>query len=149
MAAGGNRLDPGGDLAALSLVPGRSESHQLHDWLRNEIIVCQIGPGTALSGACLCHHFGVSRQPVRETLAHLTKQCLVRIFPQRGSVDRHVELPATNITACAFGGPDRQTLYVTAATKQPSDNELGNPGEGALLALDVGVAGPRSYRFEV
>ena len=73
---------------------------------------------------------------------------LIRHSPD-GTLDRHVELPATNITACGFGGPDRRTLYVTTATNQLNDEELKNPNEGALLALDAGVRGPRGYRFDV
>ncbi|MCY4238178.1 MAG: SMP-30/gluconolactonase/LRE family protein [Rhodospirillaceae bacterium] len=66
-----------------------------------------------------------------------------------GSVIGQLELPATNITACAFGGEDRRTLYVTTATNQLSEAALANPHEGALLAADVGVAGPKTYRFEI
>ena len=93
MAAGGKRFEPSGDLAEFSLVPGRSVSHQVHEWLRNEIIVGHIKPGTTLSEANLCHHFGISRQPVREALVRLTTQSLVRVYPQRGSVVTKISVP--------------------------------------------------------
>lgn len=40
--------------------------------------------------------------------------CVVRIAPD-GGVERIVELPASNITTCAFGGEDLKTLYITSA----------------------------------
>ena len=73
---------------------------------------------------------------------------LLRYAPD-GTIDRQLPLPATNITACTFGGPDRRTLYVTTATNQLAPDRLENPAEGALLALDVGVAGPPSYLFGI
>lgn len=73
---------------------------------------------------------------------------LIRYSPD-GSIDRHVELPATNITACGFGGPERRTLYVTTAANQLNDEELKNPNEGSLLAPNAGVRCPRNYRFGV
>ncbi|MBY6115556.1 SMP-30/gluconolactonase/LRE family protein [Mameliella alba] len=72
--------------------------------------------------------------------------CLLRFAPD-GSLDRRVPLPATNITACAFGGEGLRTLYVTTATNQLDASALSRPEQGALLALDVGVAGCPSPLF--
>ena len=67
--------------------------------------------------------------------------CLIRFAPD-GSIDRVVDLPITNPTSCTFGGDDLRTLFVTSARFTLSDQALAdNPREGALLALDVGVAG--------
>ncbi len=66
---------------------------------------------------------------------------LARIAPD-GSLDRLVALPVTNPTSCAFGGPGLATLYVTTARQGLSPEALAaQPLAGALLALDVGVAG--------
>lgn len=71
----------------------RPASHQVHDFLRQEIITGRLAPGTALSEGTLCTHFGVSRQPVREALLRLSMQSLVRVYPQRGSVVTAISVP--------------------------------------------------------
>ena len=72
--------------------------------------------------------------------------CLLRYAPD-GTLDRKLDLPATNITACGFGGPDFATLFVTTAANQLDEAALANPHEGALLAIDVGVNGQPSPHF--
>ena len=73
--------------------------------------------------------------------------CLIRFAPD-GSVDTRVDLPVTNPTSCCFGGQDLRTLYVTSARFGLSEAALSaNPQEGAVLALDVGVAGRAANRF--
>lgn len=67
--------------------------------------------------------------------------CLARFAPD-GRLDRLIELPVSQPTSCAFGGPDLRTLYVTTARQKLSAEVLAaEPLAGALLALDVGVAG--------
>jgi sugar lactone lactonase YvrE len=63
--------------------------------------------------------------------------CVVRIAPD-GTVDRIVELPASNITTCAFGGDGLKTLYITSAR-----NGDGKPErlEGSLFAMAVETPG--------
>lgn len=73
-------------------------------------------------------------------------RCLLRYAPD-GSLDRVLDLPATNITACGFGGPDLATLFVTTAANQLDETALENPHEGALLAINVGVRGLPSPYF--
>ncbi len=62
---------------------------------------------------------------------------VVRYSPD-GRIDREIELPVTQPSSCAFGGPDLKTLYVTSARW-----ELAAPGplDGALFAVPVDVAG--------
>jgi sugar lactone lactonase YvrE len=59
-----------------------------------------------------------------------------------GAVDRVIEIPAEQTTACAFGGPGLRDLYVTtAATGIPP----GTPHAGSLFVVanaGQGVAGP-------
>lgn len=67
--------------------------------------------------------------------------CVVRFAPD-GAVDRVVELPCTNPTACAFGGPDLDTLYVTSARFTLSPARIAEaPSEGGLFACDLGYRG--------
>lgn len=67
--------------------------------------------------------------------------CLARFAPD-GRLDRLIALPVSQPTSCAFGGSDLRTLYVTTARQKLSAESLAaEPLAGALLALDVGVAG--------
>jgi sugar lactone lactonase YvrE len=67
--------------------------------------------------------------------------CLARYAPD-GSLDRTVAVPVSRPTACAFGGPNLGTLYVTTARfRLPPDKLAAEPLAGGLLALDVGVRG--------
>jgi len=73
--------------------------------------------------------------------------CLIRFAPD-GTVDTRVDLPVTNPTSCCFGGEQLRTLYVTSARFGLTGPELAaNPREGALLCLNVGVAGRPTNRF--
>ena len=72
---------------------------------------------------------------------------VVRLDPE-GRLMSTLHLPVSQPTACAFGGPDRRTLYVTTARQRLSPAALeGEPMAGDLLAFDVGVAGLPESRF--
>src|SRR6266568_1112224 len=51
-----------------------------------------------------------------------------------GSLQLTIDVPAVNVTSCAFGGRDLDILYITTAAGP------GGPG-GALFACEVGVTG--------
>jgi sugar lactone lactonase YvrE len=61
----------------------------------------------------------------------------VRRYGPDGSLDRVLELPVAKVTACAFGGDDGRTLYVTTAS-------IGGEPEpaGSVFAGELDVAGP-------
>jgi sugar lactone lactonase YvrE len=66
---------------------------------------------------------------------------VVRYAPD-GRVDRVVTLPVSHPTCVAFGGDRLDRLYVTSAAQAlASGQRSAEPLAGALLALDVGVAG--------
>lgn len=72
---------------------------------------------------------------------------VVRYAPD-GTVDRVIDVPTHRPTCCGFGGPNLDTLYITTASQQMSDDELRRqPLAGALLAVDVGVRGLVEPRF--
>jgi L-arabinonolactonase len=74
--------------------------------------------------------------------------CLVRYAPD-GRVDRTVALPVSRPTACAFGGPDLATLYVTTARFRLAPDKLAAEAyAGGLLALDVGARGLPEPMYE-
>jgi L-arabinonolactonase len=67
--------------------------------------------------------------------------CLLRYAPD-GRISRRVPLPVSRPTACAFGGADLATLYITTARFRLAPDKLAaEPLAGGLLALDVGVSG--------
>ena len=60
--------------------------------------------------------------------------CVVRFAPD-GSVDKVVNIPCENVTSCAFGGKNLDTLYITTAKYCLSTESLGlNPLSGGLFA---------------
>lgn len=67
--------------------------------------------------------------------------CLLRLTPD-GQIDRKIDLPISRPTSCVFGGADLKTLYITSA-KSP----LNHPLDGAVLSLQVDVAGKLCTRF--
>lgn len=73
--------------------------------------------------------------------AHMFGGRVTRYAPD-GRVDRVIALPVPQVTCCAFGGPDMQTLYITTASSRMSREELrAQPLAGALFAVDAGVKG--------
>jgi sugar lactone lactonase YvrE len=73
--------------------------------------------------------------------------CVVRIAPD-GRLDRVISLPVSQPTSCTFGGADLATLFITTATQRLSEAQRqSEPLAGALLAVDVGVAGLPEQAF--
>lgn len=65
-----------------------------------------------------------------------------------GRVIDTLALPVSQPTACALGGPDLRTLYVTTARQKLTAEQLeGQPMAGDLFGFDVGVAGLPEHRF--
>ncbi|SFK40189.1 Sugar lactone lactonase YvrE [Amycolatopsis sacchari] len=61
----------------------------------------------------------------------------VRCYRPDGTLEDHVELPASQVTACTFGGADLDELYITTS-QQGVD---GQPEAGALFRYRPGVRG--------
>lgn len=79
--------------------------------------------------------------------AHWDGWRVVRYAPD-GSIDRVVELPVPKPTSCAFGGPDRKTLYITSARVRLSALQIEEaPLSGGLFALNTNVQGAPTYAF--
>ncbi|WP_193335708.1 SMP-30/gluconolactonase/LRE family protein [Devosia beringensis] len=67
--------------------------------------------------------------------------CVVRHAPD-GSIDRIIEVPVSQVTCPAFGGPDLKTLFITTAAKNLSAEQLAaEKVAGGLFAIDIDVAG--------
>ena len=74
--------------------------------------------------------------------AHWGAGCVVRYNPD-GAVDHVLELPVSQPTCPAFGGPDGRHLFITTARADLSQTELERqPLAGDLLIYHTDVAGP-------
>lgn len=66
----------------------------------------------------------------------------VHRYTPDGRLDTMIDLPVTNVTSCAFGGDDLETLFITTASPGPEGEKLAaEPLAGALFAVDIGVSG--------
>lgn len=72
----------------------------------------------------------------------------VSCFAPDGQPLGHVRLPVAQVTSCAFGGPDMESLYITSASVGLSADERRlQPLAGGLLAVPVAVTGLAPGRF--
>ncbi|MGE5229386.1 MAG: SMP-30/gluconolactonase/LRE family protein [Deltaproteobacteria bacterium] len=72
----------------------------------------------------------------------------LRRYAHDGELAAVVDLPVARITSCCFGGDGLRDLYVTTRREGLSASELAaQPLAGALLRLDVGVAGLPTHAF--
>ena len=68
--------------------------------------------------------------------------------PLSGQGVGEIEVPADNVTACAFGGPDLQDLYITTARVGLTDQQLAaQPHAGGLFRTRVDVPGVKSAAY--
>ena len=72
---------------------------------------------------------------------------VIRFTPD-GRIDREIRLPVSQVTMCAFGGPDLRTLYITTARENLDDAALAKePLAGGIFAVDAGVQGLPEPRY--
>src|SRR6056297_3297415 len=73
---------------------------------------------------------------------------VARWEPSDGSLIELIKIPAVHVTACAFGGENLQTLYVTTAREPADEQQLDEyPQAGGLFALELGVKGAPFFEF--
>ena len=72
----------------------------------------------------------------------------VRSFSPSGELLAQVDVAATLVTNCAFGGPDLSTLYITCAIPSYEDFVKGEePLAGSLFKAEVGAKGRLQNNF--
>jgi len=72
----------------------------------------------------------------------------IRSFSPSGELIAQVDVPATLVTNCAFGGPDLSTLYITCAIPSYEGFVKGEePLAGSLFKAEVGVQGRLQNNF--
>jgi sugar lactone lactonase YvrE len=69
----------------------------------------------------------------------------VHRYDRAGRLDLLIELPVSNVTACAFGGPELQTRFIT--TSRQGLGEDDQPQAGAVFRYDAGVRGAPQHAF--
>ncbi len=69
----------------------------------------------------------------------LNRGGMVRRYTPSGVIDDVVELPVRGVTACTFGGPQLDQLFITTSREGLAPGE--DPPAGALFQASVGVRG--------
>jgi sugar lactone lactonase YvrE len=68
--------------------------------------------------------------------------------PKTGELLQTVDLPASNVTSCAFGGGKLDQLYITTARSGLGTEQLeSEPLAGGLFRADMGVSGVPAFEF--
>jgi sugar lactone lactonase YvrE len=81
-------------------------------------------------------------------IAHFGSSRVCRWHPGSGELLETILLPASQITACAFGDQNLDTLYITSAAIGLSAEALKRePHAGALFSVKPGCQGIKAFRF--
>ncbi|MBV7334684.1 SMP-30/gluconolactonase/LRE family protein [Chloroflexi bacterium TSY] len=73
---------------------------------------------------------------------------VTRWDPSSGGLLQTVTAPAPNTSACAFGGPNLDQLYITTARTGVDDATLAQyPYTGGVFCAEVGVRGVEAFEF--
>jgi sugar lactone lactonase YvrE len=68
--------------------------------------------------------------------------------PGTGQLLERIPIPAKNVSACVFGGPERNQLYVTSARKGLDEATLAEyPLTGGLFRIETDVEGMSTFQF--
>lgn len=82
-------------------------------------------------------------------VAHWGYGAVVCWCPKTGEIMQEIKVPASNTSACAFGGADMKTLYITTARIGLSDEKLADePLSGGLFIVETDVVGLATYRYQ-
>lgn len=72
----------------------------------------------------------------------------VRRFDPHGNLDREIKLPVSQVTSCAFGGPDLRDLYITTGARGLDAEALRRePYAGGVFRAKPGVTGRPAHDF--
>ena len=76
-------------------------------------------------------------------IAFCRGSAVVCFDPSTGRELERIPLPVSGVTACAFGGPDLKTLFITTGQFKG----LAEPDAGRLFAASPGIAGLPSFTY--
>lgn len=81
-------------------------------------------------------------------VAHWGGSAVIRWDPQTGKMMEKINVPAPQVTSCAFGDDDLRSLYITTARTGLSENAQQKfPRSGGLFKARVAVAGQPANPF--
>jgi sugar lactone lactonase YvrE len=81
-------------------------------------------------------------------VAHWGGSCVARWNPKTGELLCKVEIPAKQVTSCAFGGKNLDILYITTARENLNEKDLQEyPLSGGLFVVKPGVKGVKANFF--
>ena len=78
-------------------------------------------------------------------LAHWGGSRITRFLPD-GTIDGILEIPVPQVTSCTFGGPDRNLLFITTASRDLDLKKF--PLAGGVFCTKTSVTGQASPRFK-
>jgi sugar lactone lactonase YvrE len=74
-------------------------------------------------------------------VAHWGGSQVIRWDPETGKALARIRTPASQPSACAFGGPRLDRLYITSARVGMKPEQLAKEPAGSLFVADPGIAG--------
>ncbi len=81
-------------------------------------------------------------------VAHWGGFAVRRWSPETGQLLETIEVPAPQVTSCAFGGENLDQLFITTARVGMSEADLEKyPESGRLFVIKIMVKGVESFRF--
>ena len=81
-------------------------------------------------------------------VAHYGGSCVSRWNPNTAQFLLKIDLPVTQVTACAFGGQNLDILFITSAAQELDAAELARqPLAGGLFSIKTPYQGVPSFRF--
>ncbi|MDD4032940.1 MAG: SMP-30/gluconolactonase/LRE family protein [Bacteroidales bacterium] len=82
-------------------------------------------------------------------IAHWGGYTVGRWNPENGKLLGLVEVPASNVSSCAFGGDKLDVLYITTAASGAREDQLQKfPHSGSVFYVKPGVKGVPTYYFK-
>ena len=111
--------------------------------IADERVVCRFTPEMGLPDGMAIDAEGML------WVAHFNGARVCRWNPRDGQVLQTIPLPVSRVTACAFGGEDLDTLYITSASLGMSPEDWQKePQSGGLFACKPGVRGVPTFPFK-
>jgi sugar lactone lactonase YvrE len=76
--------------------------------------------------------------------------CVARYDPSTGQLLHKISVPAPKVTSCAFGGEKLNTLFITTARVEMTEEDLrAFPLSGAVFTVDLDIKGVPAYSFNM
>src|SRR3954451_25072701 len=124
----------------VALTAPRTVAGQVAEHLKAEILAGERAPGSRLRQVEIAQRLGVSTTPVREALAALQREGLVRLHPQRGAV---VFLPTVEDLREHYEIRAALEALAAAKTAQRFQPDWATPLQALLDDMRTGPPAPR------